>query len=76
LIRKYKGTLRVIYIVRLKKRSKTLGSPLCLDTVNASLVNYTLLHLQSAYKMAELSLDDKCKAAAKLIEQSPPGEVK
>jgi len=26
--------------------------------------------------MAELSLEDKCKAAAKLIEQSPPGEVK
>jgi hypothetical protein len=28
------------------------------------------------HKMAELSLEDKCKAAAKLIEQSPPGEVK
>jgi hypothetical protein len=33
-------------------------------------------YLQSTYKMVELSLEDKCKAAAKLIEQSPPGEVK
>jgi hypothetical protein len=53
------------------------GSYVCLGNVNASLVHslhYDYLH--SRYKMAELSLEDKCKAAAKLIEQSPPGEVK
>jgi len=49
---------------------------LCLGSVNASLAHSILLYLQSTYKMAELSLEDKCKAAAKLIEQSPPGEVK
>jgi hypothetical protein len=26
--------------------------------------------------MADLSLEDKCKAAAQLVQQSPPGEVK
>lgn len=26
--------------------------------------------------MSELSLEEKCKLAAKLVEQSPPGEVK
>jgi hypothetical protein len=52
------------------------GSLVCLGNVNASLVHSAPPYLHSSYNMAELSLEDKCKAAAELIEQSPPGEVK
>jgi hypothetical protein len=38
---------------------------------------YSFNNINISYtEMAELSLEEKCKAAAKLIEQSPPGEVK
>jgi hypothetical protein len=32
--------------------------------------------LKSHTGMADLSTEDKCKLAAKLLEQAPPGEVK
>lgn len=76
LIRKDKGTVQG-HIVRLIPRYRRVsGSYVCLVNVNASLVHSTIPYLNSRYKMAELNLEDKCKAAAKLIEQSPPGEVK
>jgi hypothetical protein len=40
---------------------------------------YTTLAYQSHKSqngMADLSVEDKCKLAAKLLEQAPPGEVK
>jgi hypothetical protein len=63
------------HVVRLTELEGKCQAHLC-AWVNASLVHSTLPYLYSRYKMAELSLEDKCKAAAKLIEQSPPGEVK
>lgn len=36
----------------------------------------TITRLFSAIIMAELSVQDKARIAAQLVEQSPPGEVK